>query len=113
MLARFYEFVASRFPWVERLLLRLLLWPLGPHDFVHRWWKRTGELLVVTIITILVVVLLYAGYRFGWTGFRGKTLWDWMQLLVIPIMLAVGGFWLNQIQKSRDERSTEQRAKTE
>ncbi len=43
----------------------------------------------------------------------GKTLWDWMQLLIIPAMLVIGGFWLNQIQKSRDEKATEERTEAE
>ncbi len=29
------------------------------------------------------------------TGFSGKTLWDWLQLLIIPLMLAGGGFWFS------------------
>jgi uncharacterized protein YjbI with pentapeptide repeats len=28
-----------------------------------------------------------------WTGFTNKTLWDWLQLLIVPLVLAVGGFW--------------------
>jgi len=73
-------------------------------------------------------VALLGGYLFqwDWTGFspytppvkdstfqRGKTLWDWLQLLLVPILLAVGGFWLNQIQKSREEKAAEHRAKIE
>ena len=38
---------------------------------------------------------------FGWTGFKGKTLWDWMSLLIIPLALAVGGIWLSQEQDRR------------
>jgi hypothetical protein len=30
------------------------------------------------------------------TGFEGKTLWDWMELLVIPIFVAIGAFYLNR-----------------
>jgi hypothetical protein len=29
--------------------------------------------------------------RWGWTGFGNKTLWDWLQLLVVPAMLAIVG----------------------
>ncbi len=29
------------------------------------------------------------------TGFSGKMLWDWLQLLIIPLMLAFGGFWFS------------------
>jgi len=51
--------------------------------------------------------------KWSWTGFSAKTLWDWLQLLFVPIILAIGGFWLNRIQKSREERTTEQRAEIE
>lgn len=42
-----------------------------------------------------------------------KTFWDWLQLLIIPVVLAVGRFWLNQIQKSREDKITEQKAEIE
>ncbi len=34
-------------------------------------------------------------------------------MILLPILFVIGGFWLNQIQKSREERTTEQRAQTE
>jgi len=34
----------------------------------------------------------------SWTGFATKTLWDWMQLLIIPVVLAVGTLWFNTQQ---------------
>lgn len=36
------------------------------------------------------------------TGFQGKTLWDWLELLIIPIVLAIGGFTLDQLQSDRE-----------
>jgi Pentapeptide repeats (8 copies) len=81
------------------------------------WWQKIRKALV--IIAILAFLggglawLILTGYRVTWTDFPTKTLWDWMQLLLVPLMLAIGGFWLNQIQKSRDERAIEQRDKTE
>jgi uncharacterized protein YjbI with pentapeptide repeats len=33
---------------------------------------------------------------------RAKTLWDWLQLLVIPTVLAIGGFLLNERVKERE-----------
>ncbi len=105
------------------------------------WWqKRSKPLTVVTITIVVVGVLAFIlfGYllRLAWTGFNsgtsqititsaskgnyiatvsqpGKSLWDWLQLLIIPIMLVIGGFWLNQIQKSREEKTTQQRAEIE
>lgn len=34
---------------------------------------------------------------------RGKTLWDWLSLLGVPITLAILGYWLQQIQQKRAE----------
>ena len=38
-----------------------------------------------------------------WTGFKGKTLWDWLQLLIIPLVLAVGGFVYGAWQHDADQ----------
>jgi hypothetical protein len=40
----------------------------------------------------------------------GKTLWDWLSLLGVPISLAILGYWLQQIQQKRaEEVAKEQR----
>src|SRR5258708_25361959 len=89
------------------------------------WWKKIKQCRVaikVTIAIVVVAVALIIVYRFDWAGFNGytqvstihtisgptagtvtrtelyqpgKTLWDWMQLLFIPVVLAVAGFWFN------------------
>jgi hypothetical protein len=78
---------------------------------------------------VLVLALLFAGlalaatfvlfaYRRGWTwtGFKspegtgGKTLWDWLELLVIPVALAGVAFGLNAWQSDRDQRHEDERA---
>ncbi len=70
-------------------------------------------ILVVAFILVVAIALIIVEVKSYGTGFAGKTLWDWLQLLVVPIILAIGGFWLNQLQKSREERTTEQRAENE
>jgi uncharacterized protein YjbI with pentapeptide repeats len=94
------------------------------------WWQYISKYWVVpiTIALTAAVVIILLGYwlNWDWTGFNAqtgpslklyyypaKTLWDWMQLLIIPIVLAIAGFWLNQIQKSREQRTTEQQAENE
>ena len=49
----------------------------------------------------------------AWTGFRGKTLWDWMQLLFIPVLLAVGAASINWIAILNEERRAEVERETE
>ncbi len=40
----------------------------------------------------------------------GKTLWDWLSVLGVPLTLAILGYWLQQLQQKRaDEAAEEQR----
>ena len=47
------------------------------------------------------------------TGFSGKTLWNWLQLLIVPLMLAGGGLWftsqqnLTSLQLSQRQHDTD------
>jgi Pentapeptide repeats (8 copies) len=71
-----------------------------------------------------LIALIQAGYSQSWTGFgdftnpkgeltRGKTLWDWLQLLIIPAVLAFGVLLFNAVQRRADEKTAEQRDKVE
>lgn len=75
-------------------------------------------IIVLLVVDIAVFIILGYVLKWKWTGFNqqtigpstsqyqpGKTLWDWLQLLFIPIALAIGGFWLNQIQGERDTKA--------
>src|SRR5436305_9808740 len=91
------------------------------HPFI-----ATGIMVALTVLIVVCGLVVHFGW--DWTGFNGgydqitvtspspgittttvkppsKTLWDWLQLLIVPIILAVGGFWLNQIQKDREEKA--------
>jgi uncharacterized protein YjbI with pentapeptide repeats len=48
-----------------------------------------------------------------WTGFAKKTLWDWLELLVIPLALAAIAFGLNYFANERDQRREDRRAALE
>ncbi len=80
-------------------------------------WKRLLKFLSSAIgwslMAIIILVTVLYLYIFPWTGFgdyttptrdfvRGKTLWDWMELLIIPLILGLGVYALN-----RSERKTE------
>jgi len=43
----------------------------------------------------------------------GKTLWDWLQLLIIPAVLAVGGYLFNYTTSKNEQQSTQLRDQTE
>ena len=74
--------------------------------------KRIGKALtnqIGTVVLILITILIgvsIAGYvlNLEWTGLRGttdggpKTLWHWLDLLVIPIVLAAGALWFKRVE---------------
>ena len=89
---------------------------------VRSWRQRIKQHPVATalisFVALLVVLVLLGGYKlnWGWTGFNGsnksgKTLWDWMQLLFIPVVLAVAGFWFNHRERKAAELRTENERK--
>jgi uncharacterized protein YjbI with pentapeptide repeats len=45
-----------------------------------------------------------------WTGFGGKTVWDWLQLLIVPLALATIGFLFTVQQDARQQQIENQRA---
>jgi uncharacterized protein YjbI with pentapeptide repeats len=81
------------------------------------WWQKANKPIfaIEAMACLVVVMILILGYwlKWSWTGFSAKTLWDWLQLLFVPIILAIGGFWLNQIQREREERTAKRRAEDE
>ena len=90
--------------------LRLYLRPEIWKDLLE--WQVLMLVLLGFSLTTLFVMLVIAGARRSWTGFQGKTLWDWLQLLsalAIPIVLAVAGFLFTSNQNARQQALENQR----
>lgn len=73
--------------WLSLALLPLViatstLWRAPPH-----WTARHVGLVTAGLVVAVVVVL--AGYLvpWAWTGFTGNTAWDWIKLLLLPVLL--------------------------
>jgi uncharacterized protein YjbI with pentapeptide repeats len=90
------------------------------------------DALVVTLVfgcvaILVVVAFIIVAYRrrWAWTGFvtgpeRGapdgqtsKSLWDWLQLLIVPLALALAAFALNAAQDRREREREDKRAARE
>jgi uncharacterized protein YjbI with pentapeptide repeats len=99
-------------------------------NVVTRSQKIKGLLLilVVTLAIVLITLVIIAGYWVDWTGFdfyitpqvqdnqqyqREKTLWDWMNLLIIPAVLAGGGFLFNRAERESERSLAEKRAQND
>jgi len=82
---------------------------------------------VACLVALAFVVFVVVAYwrRWHWTGLTevrraksgdedvqpAKTLWDWLQLLVIPLALAGLAFVLNEAQTQREQRREDDRVK--
>jgi uncharacterized protein YjbI with pentapeptide repeats len=72
---------------------------------------------------VLVVFLIRKGYDYTWTGFGSrsaslpaepaKTLWDWLDLLIVPLFLALGAFFLDGSRKRSDQGIEKDRQRQE
>lgn len=78
--------------------------------------RLLSRIILVPLTFAVLFLLVREGYDHSWTGFAAhevksniapaKTLWDWLNLLVVPVVLAVGAFFLEGSRK-RAEREVE------
>jgi hypothetical protein len=71
---------------------------------VSDWRPSATQVLWGIRIGIVLGILVLIGY------FYGITLWQWVQLLIIPAVIAAGGAWFNSEQNARERFTQEQRA---
>lgn len=62
--------------------------------------------LVTTSIAGIVVIMVYIAIRNG-IGVADKMVWDWLDVLIFPVVLAVGAIGYDRIERQRDERREE------
>lgn len=81
---------ATLWDWLNLLMLPIAV-AILPLWFSRR--TRVGKRHKAVGLTILVAfgVVVVAGYTvpWGWTGFVGNKLWDWLELLVLPLTVAL------------------------
>jgi hypothetical protein len=59
---------------------------------LYRWRPTRRQLLWAGVAVLAFLIIVLCVYLFGWkTGLAKRTLWDWLQLLLVPAALAVGG----------------------
>lgn len=71
---------------------------------------RTSFLLLVILPGFISFLIMVARtIQAGNTGFESKTLWDWMDLLLVPAALGVGIWWLNRSEKASEQKAVTSR----
>jgi hypothetical protein len=82
------------------------------------WWQNRLPLLVLVALIVVIATISGLGYwhRWSWIGLIGpqdnpdtRLGWDWLELLIIPIVLGLAAFWLNQQARGERERARQER----
>ena len=80
-------------------------------------WRPTRRQLLWAggIAALAFLVIVICGYLFGWkwTGLPKRTLWDWLELLIIPAVLAIGGYLFTRSENRATQAAAERRAQDE
>ena len=111
-------------------------------EVIRSWWQFIKAHRItfqfVAIFLVIAIILILIGYQLDWTGFKAydvtvkpnapkrtilptnitvtlpsKTLYDWLQLLIIPFVIAVAGYFINLTISRGEQAEREQRDKTE
>ena len=69
--------------------------------------RRSFSIVFVIIFGgFFLIAIIWSLYTQEWSGFQGKTLWDWLDLLLVPILLVLllpGAHWI--VQKAQERRA--------
>lgn len=68
-------------------------------------------LILIVLISILIVFSFISDHE--WSGFQNKQLWNWLELLIIPVFLAFGGLAIQNQAKEQQQYSDKQQAQQE
>jgi hypothetical protein len=80
--------------WLQLLLLPIALATLPIWVRHHRFMDpRVRIALGVALFVFAAIVLLGYLVPWAWTGFTGNTLWDWLGLILFPLVIATVRFW--------------------
>jgi uncharacterized protein YjbI with pentapeptide repeats len=81
---------------------------VGVIVLIYLWfsfnWPLWAFISLMLIGLVLLILFIRIGYAAQWTGLKGKTLWDWLQLLLIPLVLTGGGFLFSTYQHNSDQQ---------
>src|SRR5215212_48906 len=72
--------------------------------------RRKRVLRAAGIVAALAFsITVFGGYLFGWkwTGLPRETLWDWLDLLIVPTVLALGGYLFTRSENQRARETAE------
>jgi hypothetical protein len=118
----------NKIPYARRHPYKAILWFVvlagSVVGLIAAFSGRYFEILAVVVVLIALIGLIRLGYHREWTGFGTaeiskpgdkeirprKTLWDWLGLLIVPGVLALGALWFERAQDNRQRVIEDRRA---
>jgi hypothetical protein len=67
------------------------------------------DMILVLIVAGMALLVLHF-LRPHWLGFKGKTLWDWMSLLLVPSIIATATLVVNHVQAQSNQSTIQESA---
>jgi hypothetical protein len=74
--------------WINLVLLPFTVVAIPRLLEFRATWGTRHSLVALTVVTAFAALVL-GGYlgSWGWTGFTGNTLWNWLNLLLLPLLV--------------------------
>ena len=73
-----------------------------------KWWTWRRVLVAFAAVFIVLFVGSYI-YNWSWTGFHDHgRLWDWLSLLLVPVIVAVLPIWFSMRQSHGSNEASKQ-----
>jgi hypothetical protein len=72
----------------------------------NKWTVGDRRIALLGIgIGLTIVIIAVCGYVFDlpWTGLAKRTFWDWLSLLIVPLVLALGGYLFTRAENRRTQ----------
>ena len=100
--------------YLQLLLLPITLaivpiWFMAKEAQQHIWLAQLKWVLLITVLLLVVLVAGTYAFNWSWTGFKDHgRLWDWLSLLLVPVLVTVLPIWYSTRQSSGSHRTGEQ-----
>jgi uncharacterized protein YjbI with pentapeptide repeats len=72
--------------------------------------RRIALLGIGIVLTIVIIAVCGYAFEWAWTGLtkpQQRTFWDWLSLLIVPIVLALGGYLFTRSESRRTKEDAE------
>lgn len=80
----------------------------------REWAEKNPLAFFISLISLIIFLwILWETYRADNLGFSKQPLWEWMDLLLVPLALALAGYVISRIQKKTEFEVSDEKRRQE